>query len=193
MTVARVARSVRNRSRAAAFYVRGLRLALLRAARQVEGGHAARLGRDVRLELYGRLAIGDRVVIEDGCLVRVAPGATLELGDDVYIGRHSVVAAESRLTIGSRTMIGEHASIRDADHNVDPGRRHLEWSGESENLAEPLHVGADVWIAAGARVLRGSSVGDGAVVAANAVVRDAVPSRCVAAGIPARVVRRIAD
>jgi acetyltransferase-like isoleucine patch superfamily enzyme len=49
-------------------------------------------------------------------------------------------------------------------------------------------VGTGAWLGAGAKVLDGVSIGDGAVIGAGAVVREAVPARAIAVGVPARVV-----
>lgn len=187
--IARASRSARNRSQASARRVRGVRIATLRALGVVEGGGAARLGRGVHLDLYGTLRLGRGVQLDDGCSLQVSPGAVLELGDHVYVGRGSVIAAGASVTIGARTMIGEHVTIRDADHSNDPGERHGEWSGENAARIEPLRIGDDVWVGAGARVLRGATLGAASVVAANAVVRSLVPDGAVAAGVPARIVR----
>ena len=50
-------------------------------------------------------------------------------------------------------------------------------------------IGNDVWIAAGAHVLRGVKVSDGAVIAANAVVTKDVPPYAIVAGVPAKIVK----
>lgn len=66
------------------------------------------------------------------------------------------------------------------------------WAGariEESIFDENVSIGNDVWIAAGAHVLRGVSVGDGAVIAANAVVTKDVPPYAIVAGVPAKVVK----
>ena len=55
----------------------------------------------------------------------------------------------------------------------------------------PIHIGKQVWIGANATILPGVTVGDGAVIAAGAVVTRDVPERAVVAGVPARVVKTI--
>jgi acetyltransferase-like isoleucine patch superfamily enzyme len=86
------------------------------------------------------------------------------------------------LTIGAGSMIGEYASLRDANHRVGA-------SGairESGHDAAPIVIGRNVWIGRGVTVLPGVSIGDGAVVGANAVVTHDVAPGTVVAGVPAK-------
>jgi acetyltransferase-like isoleucine patch superfamily enzyme len=71
------------------------------------------------------------------------------------------------------------------DHDFsDPSRPVLEQTRRSAGIS----IGAGAWIGAGAKILDGVTIGDAAVIGAAAVVRDSVPARAVAVGIPARVV-----
>jgi len=71
--------------------------------------------------------------------------------------------------------------IVDHDHNYRQG-----YSGY---ITAPVTIGADVWIGANAVVLKGTSIGDGAVVAAGAVVAGSVPPGAVVGGVPAKVLK----
>ena len=57
-----------------------------------------------------------------------------------------------------------------------------------ERRASGVSLGAGAWLGAGAKILDGVTIGEGAVIGAGAVVRQAVPARAVAVGVPARVV-----
>jgi len=186
--VRRGARSARNRLSVRAHIVRGLRVRLLDLLGVASIGARPLVGRSVRLTIYGELTIGEDVVLDDGCFLYVAPGARLVLGDRVRVGRNTVIAAADRIDIGSDVLIAEHCTIRDSDHQMDPDdRRH-----ETAVLTAPVRIGANAWIGAGVRILRGAELGDAAVVGANAVVRGAIPARSVAVGAPARVVKQLA-
>ena len=95
----------------------------------------------------------------------IGPGSVLGHGGNGIVIHPDVV-------IGQRVMICQQVTI---------GRR-----GVDTTL--PV-VGDDVFLGAGAKILGPVRIGDGAVVGANAVVLDSVPSHCVAAGVPARITR----
>ena len=70
-------------------------------------------------------------------------------------------------------------------HPLDPAIR------RSQITTAPIRIGRGLWIAAGAMVLQGVTVGDDAVVAAGAIVTRDVPPRTLVAGVPARVIRSL--
>jgi acetyltransferase-like isoleucine patch superfamily enzyme len=149
------------------------------------GGKALHIGRNVALVVYGELIVGERVTLSDGCALEVGPWGRLILGDGVFVGRHSVVVAQELIDIGAETLIAEHCSVRDQDHHLDPEER----AREVAVRTAPVLIDSRVWIGAGVRILKGSQVGSGSVVAANAVVRGQVPPGAVVGGIPARILR----
>ena len=180
-------RSTRNRGGLRLEALRGMRLRL-GAGPLLQGGEHLLAGRGVVLDIYGTISLGRGVTLSDGCLLRAGPGAHLALGDGVFVGRGTVIAAHGSITVGPRTLIAEHATIRDSDHALGAEERRAQ-----QDTIEPVTLGQDVWIAAGARVLRGSQLGDGVVVAANSVVKGTVGPGLVVAGAPARVVKRVDD
>lgn len=108
----------------------------------------------------------------------------LRFGDHVDVGENVVLRAAGGLTIGSRVLIAAGAVLTTAGHPLQPPR----WN---RNISAPISIGDDVWIGANAVILPGVTIGAGSVIAAGAVVTADVPPLCVAAGVPARVIRRI--
>ncbi len=166
-----------------------LRSIWLRLVLRSLGAHVGRrlsVARGVRVTT-GRGAawhLGDRVSLGNGVVLSVGRQASLILGDDVKIMDYTIVGTEESILIENRAQIAEHCTIRDHDHDTSAASMH-----NATLVCAPIRIGQDAWIGRGVAVLRGSDVGEGTVVGANAVVRGEIPSNTIAAGIPARVLR----
>ena len=137
----------------------------------VHGGGTCTLG---RVALRGFVA-----PVEIGAL----RDAELSIGDRTFINQGSSIVASLSIAIGTDVRIGDFVAIYDSAHHP------LEEGGETQRA--PVVVGANAWIARGAIVLPGVTIGRHAVVAANSVVTDDVPQRTLVAGSPARIVRSL--
>jgi acetyltransferase-like isoleucine patch superfamily enzyme len=84
-------------------------------------------------------------------------------------------------------MIGPNVSIIGTRHPVEPSRR------RASTIAKPIVIERNVWIAAGATIIGGVTVGENSVVAAGSVVTRNVPPNTLVGGSPAMVIRSIAD
>ena len=115
-------------------------------------------------------AAHDQLVIEPG--FQCDYGSQIHLGTGCYFNFHCVLLDAADIHIGERALFGPGAHLYTIDHPRDATAR-----ASGECRAQPIHIGNDVWIGGGARVLPGVSIGDEAIIAANAVVR-----RDVAAG-----------
>ena len=131
------------------------------------------------------LVIGDFVRLGEYLVIDVPPPGRLEIGSHTTFSMGVVLAASMQLTVGRDVLVGEYASLRDADHGMALG---LPMYAQPMQ-ASPVLIGDDVWIGRGACILKGASLGGGWVVGGNSVVTRAVPVLGVAAGAPARVVR----
>jgi acetyltransferase-like isoleucine patch superfamily enzyme len=106
----------------------------------------------------------------------------------VFVNRDSMIVAMGSIRIGAGTHISERVSIRDHDHRFsDTGRRIAEQGYE----IAPINIGEDCWIGCNAVVLKGVSIGRHTVVGASSVVTQDLPPFCVAAGVPARILRTL--
>jgi serine acetyltransferase len=165
---------------------RGALLRIVRGATLVGGeGLMAASGAD--LQIYGRLCLGRNVKLGAGCLLSVGPDAELEIGDDCFVGRNTVIAAAKSIRIESKVDIAEHCTIRDSDHDLTTAGR-----VDGASLRDSVLIGRGSWLGAGVRILRGSHLGPGVVVGANAVVRGRFEAETLIAGVPARVIRSLA-
>lgn len=128
--------------------------------------------------------VGHDVVYYPG--VWIMPASKIKIGNDVDFALGVIVTTSGYVSIGDRTLIGYRAQILSANHNVPEGFGRIFDSG---HVKKSVTIGSDVWIGAGAIILPGVTVGDGAVVCAGSVVTKDVPEFSYVAGVPARVIK----
>ena len=136
------------------------------------------------------LRVGDDVTFWRTSLA-AEEGGLIEVGSGCYIANASLVCSE-RITIGARVLIAGGVTVADSDfHPAAPAARFADTvalSPVGDRRHRPVVIGDDVWIGWNATVLKGVTVGAGAVVAPGAVViRDVAPGAHVA-GNPAQPV-----
>lgn len=120
--------------------------------------------------------IGRGCVIKSSCEIWLPWNLTM--GDYVALSEHVICYSVDKITIGSQTTISREVFLCCASHDVK--------SSIMELTYDPITIGMNVWIAGRAIVLPGRKVGDGAVVAAGAVVVEDVEPWTIVGGNPAR-------
>lgn len=127
------------------------------------------------LDVYGVVSLqrGVRVVVDAGAL-RIGHGTNIN-------GLTKVLCAEA-VTIGQHCTLSWDVQVSDNDFHA------LTVDGVEQPQTAPVVLGDRVWVGAGATVLKGVTIGDGAVVAARAVVSRDVEPGAIVAGVPARPV-----
>ena len=134
----------------------------------------------------GRVVLGDQVRIWsdiERAKIFVGRGATLRVGSNSRInGAHISVSTE--VNIGNNVRIGPNVVIMDDDF-------HDAASHFSPGKIAAIHIADDVWIAMGAMVLKGVTIGKGSAVAAGAVVTKDVPPYTLVAGVPAKHIKSL--
>jgi acetyltransferase-like isoleucine patch superfamily enzyme len=112
----------------------------------------------------------------------------VRIGDRCLIGRGSGIVGHLGIEIGDDVWTGHHVYITDQNH----GYEDLDLPISRQTMPEqPVRIGAGSWLGHGTVVLPGSQIGEHVVIGANSVVRGVIPSYCVAAGNPARVIRQL--
>jgi acetyltransferase-like isoleucine patch superfamily enzyme len=146
------------------------------------------LGRRVELRArkgYGRIVLGRWVHIGDGNRLRAHEG-TLRIGDKTVLGRENTLNCYLDLDIGSQCIVADWVYVCDFDHRTADVHLPIKDQGI---VKSPVRIGPGSWVGTKVTVLRGTEVGRGSVLAANAVVRGRWPDHSVLGGVPARLLR----
>lgn len=114
--------------------------------------------------------------------------SSIRIGDGTKINNCFVAIADrTQIEIGSNCLIGTCVEIYDSDfHSLDASVRN---SGD-HHACQPVRIGNNVFVGSNVRILKGASIGDGSTIGNGSVVSGDIPPRCIASGVPARVIRR---
>lgn len=147
-----------------------------------------------RIKIGSNTGIGHHTVL--GCWVRYGNKdykmPEIIIGNNCSIGEYCHITAINKITIGDGLLTGRFVYIGDNAHgelswdnaNIPPAKRNLTSKGE-------INIGRDVWIGDKVSICDGVTIGDNVIVGANSVVTHNVPSNCVIAGSPAKVVKSL--
>jgi acetyltransferase-like isoleucine patch superfamily enzyme len=114
----------------------------------------------------------------------------LVIGHHCHIGYDTLLAVNERITIGDHVGMSQRVVVRDSDgHPTDLARRRRGEDDLRDGDIAPVTIHEYAWVGRDAHVLKGVTIGAGAIVAAGSVVATDVPDGAVAMGVPARVVR----
>jgi acetyltransferase-like isoleucine patch superfamily enzyme len=169
----------RERLLRARLYARSLPL-----RRKVEGGSHLRVRGRVRVRATARgcaVVLGDDVSLYPGVVFYLdGPNARIEIGDKSGFNRDVKLMARNRITLGQECAVGWEVQIMDDDGHEFNGSRG----------SAPVTIGDHVWIGSRAMIMKGVTIGDGAVIAAGSVVTRDVAAGTLVGGAPARELRR---
>ncbi len=138
--------------------------------------------------LFGEL-IGKKV--DDSFLLippfYTAGGDEIRIGRNVFVNQNCTFYDLGGLDIADDVMIGPSVSIITTGHPLEPAQR------RAATVGKPIVIEKGVWIATGAIVIGGVTIGEHSVVAAGSVVTKNVPANALVGGNPARVIRSIGE
>ena len=112
-------------------------------------------------------------------------GQHIHVGDNFHADYNCTMLDLAEIRIGNNCLIGPDVGIYTAGHRLEPEGRTLDVYGM------PITIGNDGWIGGHSTILPGVSIGDGAVVAAGAVVTKDVEPNTIVGGVPAKVIKKI--
>lgn len=144
----------------------------------------ANLFHDHHLEIEdgAQVYIGEGVHFDEGLRLSATAGARIHIGRSCWFNHDVSIIARQEIIIGDNCIFGPSCYLIDHDHNIVKGKNIMDQGFNSSHL----HVGSDVWLGVGATLLMGARIGDGAVIAARAVVTKPVPANEIWGGIPAK-------
>src|SRR5215472_822651 len=114
-------------------------------------------------------------------------GVDIRVGRNVFVSQNCTFYDLGGLDIADNVMIGPNVNIITSGHPIEPSER------RAFVVARPIVIERNVWIAAGATIIGGVTVGENSVVAAGSVVTKDVPRNTLVGGNPARAIRSISD
>ncbi|MDE7464450.1 MAG: sugar O-acetyltransferase [Clostridiales bacterium] len=115
-------------------------------------------------------------------------GGNLYVGDNFYANTNLCILDCAKVTIGNNVFIGPNVGIYPPEHAFDKDER-----AKGYERALPVEIGDDVWICGSVSIKGGVRIGSGSIIGMGSVVITDIPSGVIAAGNPARVIRKITD
>jgi acetyltransferase-like isoleucine patch superfamily enzyme len=152
-------------------------------------GHpGAQVAAGARFTGRGSIRLGRGSRVKEDAQVYVAPGAELVLGEGAAIGIRNIVNVAASVRIGNRSRLSWDCQVTDTDYHTVVGA-----DGVPRPPTKPVVIGEHVLIGSRAMILKGVTIGDGAIVAAGAVVTKDVPPGVIVGGNPARQIGVASD
>jgi len=144
------------------------------------------IGAGIRYVFICNLArkCGDNVVIHEEVYFDAIHMMTF--GNNVSINPYCYVAGE--IYFGNNVAVANHTSLHSANHIYNDSNMPIKYQSIINNA---IVIADDVWIGSGCRILSGVKIGKHVVIAAGAVVNKSIPPNSIAAGVPAKVVKKI--
>ena len=124
--------------------------------------------------------------------LRILPPFHCHFGYNIHIGENFfgnfdlMIFDYAKVTIGDNVLVGPRCLFATSTHPMSAQKRR-----SFKIYAFPITIGSDVWFGADVKVLPGVTIGDGSVIGSGSVVYKDIPSHCLAAGNPARVIRSL--
>jgi acetyltransferase-like isoleucine patch superfamily enzyme len=137
----------------------------------------------------GRLQVGPQTILEPGVWLTAPGAARITIGAGTFLNLGVMVASLHLVEIGDHCMFANGCFISDSAHRYDDPVTPVPWQGFTSK--GPTRIGDNVWCGVGAVITSGVTIGERSVIGANSVVTSDIPPYSIAAGVPARVLRRI--
>ena len=141
------------------------------------------------LENLCRVEIGSNVIIRKYSWFAIDENCKVKIGNGTRIGRYFIISGlNSKIEIGNNVLISERVFITESFHCYEDINIPILYQGECSK--GPVKIEDDCWIGIGVCIMPGVTIGKHSIIGANSVVTKNIPPYCVAAGVPAKVVKK---
>jgi acetyltransferase-like isoleucine patch superfamily enzyme len=139
----------------------------------------------IRMRKNGSIVLGNSIQAGTEVWLVTANEATICVGDHSHIGSYCILNGGHGITLGKGCLVAAFVYINSSDHLYAAGT----WIQLQGHTGAPVAIGDDVWLGGHVCILKGVTIGDGAVIGAGSVVTKDLPPQCVAVGNPAIIKR----
>ncbi len=134
----------------------------------------------------GRIVLGENCTIAEGAILQ----GNIVMGDNCSVQSYSILVGygkvgetDGQITIGNCVRIASHGMIVAANHRFDNQEKTIHGQGLHR---KPIFIEENVWVGGRVNITAGTTIGQGSIIAAGAVVTKDVPAKSIAMGIPAQ-------
>ena len=140
----------------------------------------------IEIDLFSdaKCRIGNFLMTAGPFYIKCTDKAEITIGDNCFFNHNCSLTAAENIVIGNQCMFANNFVVVDQDHDRKDGKI------LKELVSAPVKIGNNVWCGANVTVLKGVTIGDGAVIAAGSVVNRDVAAYSVVAGVPARKISK---
>lgn len=133
-----------------------------------------------------QIVIGDNFRADNNVRLNVAQNGKLTIKNNTIVNAFSTIDAFNKITIGNNCLIGSRVYITDSDHGTELGTP----IAKQPMATEQTSIQDGVWIGIGVTILKGVTIGHDSIIGANAVVTKDIPPCTIAAGVPAKPIKK---
>ena len=146
------------------------------------------IGKGVKIivKTNGKIRCEGKIRLDD--FSELESNGHLLIGNNFVLNAYSRIVAFEKIVVGSNVIVARFVSILDHDHSYNFSNKSIKFGGYNTS---PIKIGNNVWIGDKVSILKGVTIGDNVIIAANAVVTKDIPSNVVAGGIPAKVIKEM--
>ena len=149
------------------------------------------IGVDVRFVNRGEIAIYGNVILRPSShFYTNTSKSIMEIHEGSEIGNHSTISSFNQIVIGKNVLTGPHVFISDHNHEYADPNIPVCKQGVRCKESDKIVIGEGTWIGTNAVIVGNVRIGKHCVIGANSVVTKDIPDFCVAAGIPAKIIKK---